>query len=68
MAYVLADLAVRRARLQHAISTARQCGDFTYCRENRPRLDLLDAKIDSLKRVMNPHVVNEAREITNADI
>lgn len=64
----LAGLAVDRARLQRAISTAAACGDSGWVRENRPRLELLDRRIEALKRVLRPEVVAEARDLTNAAI
>lgn len=67
-AYVLAHLAVSRARLRRAIATARDCGDSAYCTENRPFLEAIDRRITALVKCSPPLIVEIAREITNAPI
>lgn len=68
MADRLASLAISRSSLQHGISTAAACGDFKWARDNRPALESLDKRIESLVKVLPPHIVAEARELTNASI
>jgi hypothetical protein len=68
VAYILAKLATYRARMQQAIGVARVCGDIEYVRDKRPDLEACDRRIESLKRVVRPEVLQEAHEITNAPI
>ncbi len=68
MLQILINLAMTRARLREAISTARACGNNEYCKYDYLELEIIDKRIDSLVKVLNPRIVEKAREMTNAPI
>jgi hypothetical protein len=68
IAGLLSSLAVSRARMQRGISTARACGDFSYVFETGKALEVCDKRIESLKRVVRPEILEDARDRTNASI